>query len=104
MEEFNIDDVVVEVYESFLNKNRYIVSASHKSFSGMNAYIFVEGDGFFISLIDKRSFDERLKDATCEAINELKELYNTYLNRNSNLKNLTNKAKCYAKQCGDKND
>lgn len=93
------DDIEILVSRSFLNDNRVVVYAYYNSDENKSCGTGYFDWGFFSRKFGKESFDERLKRATCQAVDNLKLDYDKNMrNKNSQLA-LNEKAKCYAKEC-----
>jgi len=94
------EDIVIEVWRNPMNSKQYVVSAYYKSKEKIRGYSYAdENIWFFRSLGIGTSLEDSLKQATCEAIKNLKNEYNEYTKKREFLQCLNDKANSYVKMC-----
>jgi hypothetical protein len=95
------DDIVIEVFKSCMDYNRYGVHAHYK---GTNKNIagdcYFDGEGILYKWFKiGESTDTKLKRATCEAIDDLKLKYTEHKQKSDFMDSLNKIASDHAKNC-----
>lgn len=98
------EDIVINVYQSFLNPKRYTICASYK-----NDPFKSSGEGYaedsFTGRLFSGDLDSQIKRATCNAIKDLKSDYNNNKQHYDYMMSLQDKAQSFVEKCrSDKND
>jgi len=97
MMEINYNDIVINVYRSLMTYNRYTVIAKYKNNDKICGVGYVEND--FISKLRGRSLQDEIKLATCEAIKDLKNNYNSWVNEKEHMTFIHDQAQSYVNSC-----
>jgi hypothetical protein len=90
-------EIIINVYRSFMNANRYIIQAKYVGIEHIEGTGYAEND--FISKLRGRSLEDEIKKATCDAIKDLKNEYDNCTNEREHIEFIKMKSQSYVKGC-----
>ena len=96
----NDNDIIINVYRSRMNSERYVIRAYYKNNDSIDGESWAEND--FISKLRGRSLEDEIKLATCEAIKKLKCAYEDKIKNDEYMTFIKEKAQSYVKFCMEK--
>lgn len=90
-------EITISVHRSFMNANRYVVIAKYDGLDYISGEGYAEND--FLSKLRGKSLDDEMKQATCDAVKNLKRAYEIYVKETEHMKFITEKSQSYVKKC-----
>lgn len=94
-------EITISVHRSFMNPNRYVVIAKYDGLDYISGEGHAEND--FLSRLRGKSLEDEMKQATCDAVKDLKRSYEMYIKEIEHIKDITEKSQSYVKQCAGDN-